>query len=48
MCAGIASNGMPVGLQVVGRAYREDLVVRIASAYERTQPPGYNVRPFPI
>ncbi|MBA4788754.1 MAG: amidase [Rhizobiales bacterium] len=48
VCAGIASNGMPVGLQVVGRAYREDLVVRIASAYERTQPPGYNVRPFPI
>ncbi|MEW6123259.1 MAG: amidase family protein [Pseudomonadota bacterium] len=47
VCAGIASDGMPVGLQVVGRAYGEDLVVRVASAYERTQPPGYNVRPFP-
>ena len=46
VCAGIASDGMPVGLQVVGRSHCEGDVVRAAAAYERTQPKGYNVRPF--
>ena len=46
VCAGIAADGMPVGLQIVGRALGEYDVVRIAAAYERTQPPGYNIRPF--
>jgi len=46
VCAGIASDGMPVGLQVVGRSHGEYDVVRAAAAFERTQPPGYNVRPF--
>ncbi|OYY13083.1 MAG: amidase [Rhizobiales bacterium 35-68-8] len=46
VCAGIASDGMPVGLQIVAPACREDLVARIGAAYERTRPPGYNVRPF--
>lgn len=46
VCAGIASDGMPVGLQIVGRAYGEDLVVKVGAAYARTQPPLYNVRPF--
>lgn len=46
VCAGIASDGMPVGLQIVGGTYREDDVVRAAAAYERSQPPGYNTRPF--
>ncbi|MEP9375143.1 amidase family protein [Aquabacter sp. CN5-332] len=46
VCAGIASDGMPVGLQIVGRSYCEDDVVRIGAAFERTQPPGYNIRPF--
>lgn len=46
ICAGIASDGMPVGLQIVGRTYREDDVIRAAAAFERTQPPGYNLRRF--
>jgi aspartyl-tRNA(Asn)/glutamyl-tRNA(Gln) amidotransferase subunit A len=46
VCAGIASDGMPVGLQIVGRAMGEADVVRAAAAYERAQPTGYNVRPF--
>jgi len=37
---------MPVGLQIVGRALGEYDVVRAAAAYERSQPPGYNVAPF--
>jgi aspartyl-tRNA(Asn)/glutamyl-tRNA(Gln) amidotransferase subunit A len=46
VCAGIASDGMPVGLQIVGRALDEVSVVRTAAAYERSQPKGYNVRTF--
>ncbi len=40
VCAGIAADGMPVGLQIVGRAYCEDDVIRAAAAFERTQPTG--------
>jgi aspartyl-tRNA(Asn)/glutamyl-tRNA(Gln) amidotransferase subunit A len=46
VCAGIAADGMPVGLQIVGRSLDEASVVRAAAAYERSQPPGYNVAPF--
>jgi aspartyl-tRNA(Asn)/glutamyl-tRNA(Gln) amidotransferase subunit A len=46
VCAGIASDGMPVGLQIVGRAMGDSDVVRTAAAYERSQPKGYNVRVF--
>jgi aspartyl-tRNA(Asn)/glutamyl-tRNA(Gln) amidotransferase subunit A len=45
VCAGFA-DGMPVGLQLVGRALGEYDVVRAASAFERAQPAGYNVRAF--
>ena len=45
VCAGIASDGMPVGLQIVGRALGEADVIRTAAAIERTKPPGYNHRP---
>lgn len=45
VCAGIAEDGMPVGLQIVGRALGEYDVVRLAAAYERTQPAGYNLAP---
>jgi len=48
VCAGIASDGMPVGLQIVGRALGEYDVVRAAAAYERTRPAGYNLRPFAV
>jgi len=43
VCAGIASDGMPVGLQVVGRYLDEAAVVRAAAFVERMQPPGYNL-----
>lgn len=46
ICAGLADDGMPVGLQIVGRTFGEADVVRLAAAYERTQPPGFNVKPF--
>ena len=43
VCAGIAADGMPVGLQLVGRSHQEQDVVRAAAAFERSQPPGYNI-----
>jgi aspartyl-tRNA(Asn)/glutamyl-tRNA(Gln) amidotransferase subunit A len=46
VCAGIASDGMPVGIQLVGRALGEYDVVRAAAEYEGTRPAGYNVRRF--
>jgi aspartyl-tRNA(Asn)/glutamyl-tRNA(Gln) amidotransferase subunit A len=48
VCAGIAPDGMPVGLQIVGRSYCEDDVVRAAAAFEFAQPCGYNIRHFAI
>jgi len=44
VCAGIAADGMPVGLQIVGRSLGESDVVRAAAAIERTKPPGYYLR----
>ena len=46
VCAGVAADGMPVGVQIVGRALGERDVVRAAAAYERTKPAGYNLRAF--
>lgn len=46
VCAGVAPDGMPVGLQIVGRSFCEGDVVRAAAAFERSQPGGYNVREF--
>jgi aspartyl-tRNA(Asn)/glutamyl-tRNA(Gln) amidotransferase subunit A len=46
ICAGIASDGMPVGLQIVARRNMENDVIRAASAYERAQSKDYNVRHF--
>jgi aspartyl-tRNA(Asn)/glutamyl-tRNA(Gln) amidotransferase subunit A len=48
VCAGLASDGMPVGLQIVGRSHREDDVIRAAAAFERTFSAGYNVNSFGI
>jgi aspartyl-tRNA(Asn)/glutamyl-tRNA(Gln) amidotransferase subunit A len=45
VCAGLSAAGMPIGLQIVGRACCEDDVVRAACAFERTMPPGYNRPP---
>jgi aspartyl-tRNA(Asn)/glutamyl-tRNA(Gln) amidotransferase subunit A len=46
VCAGVAPDGMPVGLQIVGRSHCEDDVIRAAAAFERTFDPGYNVTAF--
>jgi aspartyl-tRNA(Asn)/glutamyl-tRNA(Gln) amidotransferase subunit A len=37
VCAGVAGDGMPVGLHIVGRALGEYDVVRLGAAYERLQ-----------
>lgn len=47
VCAGFDDDGMPIGLQIVGRALGEYDVVRAAAAFERTCPPDYNLRKFP-
>lgn len=44
VCGGIAADGMPVGIQIVGRLHGDADVLRAAAAFERTWPPGYNVR----
>jgi aspartyl-tRNA(Asn)/glutamyl-tRNA(Gln) amidotransferase subunit A len=33
--AGIGEGGLPIGVQLTAPAYREDLIVRVAHAYER-------------
>lgn len=45
VCAGVAADGMPVGLQIVGRGLAEGDVIRAAAAFERSQPVGYNRPP---
>lgn len=46
VCAGIASDGMPVGFQIVGNTFGEYDVMRAAAAFEAMQPAGYNIRCF--
>ena len=36
--AGIATDGLPVGMQVVGPRFREDLVLTAAHRYEQVHP----------
>ena len=48
VCAGFAPNGMPVGLQIVGRSHCEDDVMCAAAAFEQTFAAGYNVCDFVI
>lgn len=48
---GVAPNGVPVGLQITGPRFRDDLVLAVGAAFERGAPwpvaaPGYE--PFPI
>jgi aspartyl-tRNA(Asn)/glutamyl-tRNA(Gln) amidotransferase subunit A len=38
---GLTRDGMPIGLQIVGRLYDEDLVLRAARAYEARHPFGH-------
>lgn len=44
ICAGIAADGMPVGLQITARCNMETDVFRASAAFERLQPMGYNIR----
>ena len=46
LCAGLAADGMPVGLQIVGPPLQEANVIRAAAAYEASCPPGFNLRPY--
>jgi aspartyl-tRNA(Asn)/glutamyl-tRNA(Gln) amidotransferase subunit A len=36
--AGLASDGMPVGLQIIGPRHREDLLLAVAARYEAARP----------
>ena len=45
VCAGVGTDGMPIGLQIVGKALGEHDVVRAAAAFERAQAAGYNLAP---
>jgi aspartyl-tRNA(Asn)/glutamyl-tRNA(Gln) amidotransferase subunit A len=36
--AGLAADGMPVGLQIIGPRHREDLLLAAAARYEAAQP----------
>ena len=36
---GLSSDGLPIGLQVAGRAFDEETVLRVAHAYESLAPP---------
>jgi len=46
VCAGLSPDGMPVGLQAVGRYLDEASVVRALAFVERSQPAGYNICDF--
>ena len=38
ICCGFSADGLPIGLQIAGRAFDEPMVLRIAHAYERNTP----------
>ncbi len=44
VCAGYDADGLPIGLQIVGRRFDDLGVLRMARAYERMRPP---LRPWP-
>ena len=35
VCNGFSAAGLPIGLQIAGRAFDEATVLRVADAYER-------------
>ena len=46
--SGFAANGVPTGLQIVGRTFEDANVLRAAAVYERLRPwvaPGESRRP---
>lgn len=48
VCAGVGSDGMPIGLQIAGRSLGEYDVVRAAAAFERAQGARYNLLPAAV
>jgi amidase len=40
--SGFAKNGVPTGIQIVGRAYEDASVFRAATAFERAMPWAYD------
>jgi len=44
--AGWTEDNLPVGLQIVGRAYDESTVLRAAAAFEETQPWAHRKPPI--
>jgi Asp-tRNA(Asn)/Glu-tRNA(Gln) amidotransferase A subunit family amidase len=36
--SGVADNGVPTGVQIVGRSYDDETVFRVGAALERVQP----------
>ncbi len=44
-CAGFGADGMPIGMQIVGRMLGESDVVRTATAFERVDFPWRHLRP---
>lgn len=46
ICAGFGNDGMPIGLQIVGRSFAEADIYAAASAFEATKPAGYNFCPM--
>lgn len=46
VCCGFSSSGLPLGLQVVAAPFREDMVFRVAHAYERAA--GWHERVPPL
>lgn len=38
LCAGCDSDGMPIGVQLLGKPFSEDVLLRIARAYQQVQP----------
>jgi Asp-tRNA(Asn)/Glu-tRNA(Gln) amidotransferase A subunit family amidase len=46
--AGLAADGLPVGLQIIGARFREDLVLAAAARYEAARPwPRHSTRTSP-
>jgi aspartyl-tRNA(Asn)/glutamyl-tRNA(Gln) amidotransferase subunit A len=35
LCCGFSSSGLPIGMQIVGKAFEEGTVLQVASAYEK-------------
>jgi aspartyl-tRNA(Asn)/glutamyl-tRNA(Gln) amidotransferase subunit A len=45
---GWTSSGLPVGLQIVGRRFRDDAVLRAAAAFEQIRPWAHHIPPLSI